>query len=385
MKSIWIFLALSFFFAHPIQAQAENKTELRLDSRPQGANIYLNGEYVGTTRLTTQVISGLYEVQIELEGFIIWSQQVVVYGNTHTISTTLQSGDNLIRLSQALDYPQWSEDGNALRFAPTYSTDGFLVYNIEDNSITPSPIAFGLLTDDNLKQFLKIPNDPNSPQSIAYVSPSGRYIGYLTEELFLAIYDTVENQSFESLIEIPYLGSLSLPPYRLLWCDNERTIAVLKPEPGMYEFVLVNSGGIQTIRLGAFNINDSTKMSIGLVADVDDNGKALIFNDEFFGNPASGLWLVDLTTESGQKIPFDNIMSARFINDADNQIIIAFEEGIGVINLENPSEIKLIDTVIRPNWGVIVVYFSPTSNYVLIHAEDVATSYWLYKLPPLTP
>jgi hypothetical protein len=74
----------------PAVAAAE-KAKLNVISTPAGADIEINGSFVGNTPSDIEVDPGKNEVRITKKGFAPWSRSVMVKGGTITLNAELES------------------------------------------------------------------------------------------------------------------------------------------------------------------------------------------------------------------------------------------------------------------------------------------------------
>ncbi len=73
--------ALEKLLGSPVINQLpDNVTSLTIESRPEGADIYLNGQNIGTTPYTyNNINSGIYDIKIKKPGFLDYSQNFTIY------------------------------------------------------------------------------------------------------------------------------------------------------------------------------------------------------------------------------------------------------------------------------------------------------------------
>lgn len=75
-------------FATPQSAQVQ--ASLTVDSMPVGADIYVDGNFVGNTPSTVTVTTGNHEIVVKRQGFINWSRKLDVTGGNIHLSAELQ-------------------------------------------------------------------------------------------------------------------------------------------------------------------------------------------------------------------------------------------------------------------------------------------------------
>lgn len=62
-----------------------------LDSRPGAAELYINGDFRGTTPVNLELEAGSHEIEFRLEGFEPWKRTlVVVAGDSTRVMATLR-------------------------------------------------------------------------------------------------------------------------------------------------------------------------------------------------------------------------------------------------------------------------------------------------------
>jgi hypothetical protein len=66
-------------------------TSVGFHSRPDSAEVYVNGEFRGTAPVTLHLVAGTHKVELRLDGFETWERElVVVAGNDTRVAATLQ-------------------------------------------------------------------------------------------------------------------------------------------------------------------------------------------------------------------------------------------------------------------------------------------------------
>jgi hypothetical protein len=76
--------------AQPVAAQAS----VSVSSAPAGADIYLDGSFVGNTPSTLNVSSGNHGIVVKKSGFQDWTRQMNVSGGTITLNAELAAGNS---------------------------------------------------------------------------------------------------------------------------------------------------------------------------------------------------------------------------------------------------------------------------------------------------
>jgi PEGA domain len=75
------------------ETQASNNAEIAVSSSPPGADIELDGTFVGSTPSTIGVTAGDHTVTLKKSGFTIWERKIKVSGGTIQISADLQASE----------------------------------------------------------------------------------------------------------------------------------------------------------------------------------------------------------------------------------------------------------------------------------------------------
>ena len=61
-------------------------------SVPEDAEVFVDGQFRGTTPVTLHLAAGTHKVELRLEGFLVWERELtVVAGNDTRVAATLQS------------------------------------------------------------------------------------------------------------------------------------------------------------------------------------------------------------------------------------------------------------------------------------------------------
>ncbi len=75
----------------PVESQAGNKAEVAIASTPGGADIEVDGAFVGNTPSTITVTAGNHTITLKKEGFSTWERPIKVSGGNIHISADLQA------------------------------------------------------------------------------------------------------------------------------------------------------------------------------------------------------------------------------------------------------------------------------------------------------
>lgn len=75
--------------ALPIPATVPSQASLTIDSSPSGADIEVDGAFVGSTPSTISVASGQHEIAVRKKGFAVWSRTLNVTGGTVHLNAEL--------------------------------------------------------------------------------------------------------------------------------------------------------------------------------------------------------------------------------------------------------------------------------------------------------
>jgi hypothetical protein len=60
-------------------------------SVPEDAEVFVDGQFRGTTPVTLHLAAGTHKVELRLEGFLVWERELtVVAGNDTRVAATLQ-------------------------------------------------------------------------------------------------------------------------------------------------------------------------------------------------------------------------------------------------------------------------------------------------------
>jgi hypothetical protein len=58
---------------------------------PEDAEVFVDGQFRGTTPVTLHLAAGTHKVELRLEGFLVWERELtVVAGNDTRVAATLQ-------------------------------------------------------------------------------------------------------------------------------------------------------------------------------------------------------------------------------------------------------------------------------------------------------
>jgi hypothetical protein len=75
----------------PVESQAGNNAEVAIASTPGGADIEVDGAFVGNTPSTIAVTAGNHTITLKKEGFSTWERPIKVSGGNIHISADLQA------------------------------------------------------------------------------------------------------------------------------------------------------------------------------------------------------------------------------------------------------------------------------------------------------
>ncbi len=75
----------------PVETQASNDSDVAVTSTPTGADIELDGAFVGNTPSTITVPAGDHTITLKKSGFTPWEQTIKVNGGQIQISAELQA------------------------------------------------------------------------------------------------------------------------------------------------------------------------------------------------------------------------------------------------------------------------------------------------------
>jgi len=68
------------------------QASLSIDSTPPGADIEVDGNYVGSTPSTVSVAPGSHDITVKKKGFSTWNRKMNVTGGTVHVSAELERG-----------------------------------------------------------------------------------------------------------------------------------------------------------------------------------------------------------------------------------------------------------------------------------------------------
>jgi hypothetical protein len=77
----------------PAETQASNTAEVAIASTPAGADIEVDGAFVGSTPSTITVTSGEHTITVKKSGFTSWERKIQVTGGKIQISAELQASN----------------------------------------------------------------------------------------------------------------------------------------------------------------------------------------------------------------------------------------------------------------------------------------------------
>lgn len=77
----------------PVEAQVSNNAEVAVGSTPIGADIEVDGAFVGSTPSTITVATGDHTITVKKTGFVPWERTIKVSGGKIQISAELQASE----------------------------------------------------------------------------------------------------------------------------------------------------------------------------------------------------------------------------------------------------------------------------------------------------
>ena len=77
----------------PVESQASNNAQVAIASTPAGADIELDGAFVGSTPSTITVTAGDHTITVKKTGFAPWERKIQVTGGKIQISAELQASE----------------------------------------------------------------------------------------------------------------------------------------------------------------------------------------------------------------------------------------------------------------------------------------------------
>jgi PEGA domain-containing protein len=75
----------------PVESKASNNSEIAITSTPAGADIEVDGAFVGSTPSTITVTTGDHTIAVKKTGFTAWERKIKVSGGNIQISADLQA------------------------------------------------------------------------------------------------------------------------------------------------------------------------------------------------------------------------------------------------------------------------------------------------------
>jgi hypothetical protein len=64
------------------QSSASSEASMSVDSTPQGADIEVDGAFIGNTPSTVRLASGSHEISVKKKGFADWTRKLNVMGGS---------------------------------------------------------------------------------------------------------------------------------------------------------------------------------------------------------------------------------------------------------------------------------------------------------------
>jgi len=123
MKNILIIIILtSILFSSCIS----NKGTITVDSYPSQAEVYINGEHIGTTPLSKSLKIGKYIVEVKKEGYKVYSKEIEIKIGKETIVIA-----NLERMVGGLSIKTEPDGANVYIDGKNYGTTPIEIYDIE--------------------------------------------------------------------------------------------------------------------------------------------------------------------------------------------------------------------------------------------------------------
>jgi hypothetical protein len=123
MKNILIIIILtSILFSSCIS----NKGTITVDSYPSQADVYINGEHIGTTPLSKSLKIGKYIVEVKKEGYKVYSKEIEIKIGKETIVIA-----NLERMVGGLSIKTEPDGANVYIDGKNYGTTPIEIYDIE--------------------------------------------------------------------------------------------------------------------------------------------------------------------------------------------------------------------------------------------------------------
>ncbi len=143
---------------------------INMESYPESAKVYINGEYKTITKDKINLDPGIYDVEIRLDGFVTWKKQITIEPEvvSNVTAWLFPSVPSLKAItSNGASMPVISPDGTKIAYIRTEKNSNKL-YTLD---LTES--AFGFISRDPKE----ISTDLSTPNSIRW-SPDSRQILY---------------------------------------------------------------------------------------------------------------------------------------------------------------------------------------------------------------
>jgi len=121
-KVLIIIIFTSILFSSCIS----NKGTLTVDSYPSQAEVYINGEHIGTTPLSKSLKIGKYIVEVKKEGYKVYSKEIEIKIGKETIVIA-----NLERMVGGLSIKTEPDGANVYIDGKNYGTTPIEIYDIE--------------------------------------------------------------------------------------------------------------------------------------------------------------------------------------------------------------------------------------------------------------
>ncbi len=402
MRFALMIISAIVWVAMPATAQDLQTISVTLVSVPSGADVTLNGEWVGVAPLTLDVAPGVYQVSFSLAGFREWSDNAMLVIPQQKVWAYLQGGDSLTQIAYPAASSTWSNHRLQFRFRPYLGENvetTYVTWDLETGAITRDSLPLDLLEDDALRSQLGIQSNAGTIIE-AYTSPSGRYVVFPErtgeidrwsnlEEWELKIYDwetdTIYGTRYTVLDPIARIGD---PTFQLFWSADESFVGIDsstgRVTRGARIYLSLEGSQVEMIGLHSFTADTGETMyAEDIISPPSNQGQVLVYN--VITPPETTkreLWLVDLPSLTGVRFPLESVYDVGFLPEDNESIIVAHPGGISRMNVHDLTRSELITDVISARWDVYAVEFSPTAEYAWVSAgRDSIPTRWLYKLP----
>lgn len=135
------------FFLKQYSSDVAQDGSIRVESEPEGAKIYLDDDYIGTTPDSIRrIVPGMHSVVVKMDGYKVWSQKVVVEaGDEATILASLGAYTD-----PKLDVPVINLTESLRANLGLKGESGILISTIERGS--PAAPAYGIPVPVSVKE-----------------------------------------------------------------------------------------------------------------------------------------------------------------------------------------------------------------------------------------